>query len=243
MCGPSSALKAINSQIQDFSKQVTSEATTVFGDANTVFNNMIGGLQQQVQGGPSQEGFSAAELSARNAAAVNAGAAEARNLKGAAASGTAAIGGGNTVNPSGSTQATTLGAEQKAASDTAGAENEIVNEDYAQGNKNYEFATQAEQNLPNVFNGVTAFNKEAGDEQQTAQKSQQSIDTANNWWKPLVSSAIGAGVGALTGGLGGGLAKNLVGGALGENAPGGGGSSIMSGGDEGEVDEEGDVLG
>lgn len=219
MCGPSDKLKAINTQIQDFSKQVTQEAGTVFGDANTVFNNMIGGLQQIVQGGPSQEGFSAAEKANRTAAAVNAGATEARNLKGAAATGVAAIGGGNTVMPAGSTAATVMAANQKAAGDTAQAQSDIENEDYTKGNENWKFATQAEQNLPNVFNSTSAFNKDAQAGQEQAQKSQQSIDTASNWWQPMITSAIGAGVGAFTGGLGGGIGKSLAGKLIPGGAP------------------------
>ena len=201
MCGPSAGAKAINTQIQNFSKQVTSEAGTVFGDASSVFNNLIGGLQKIVNGGPSQQGFSQDEINARNASVVNNGATEARNLKGAAASGVAAIGGGNTVTPSGGNEATVMNAEQRAASDTATAENDVTQQNYEQGNKNYENAVSAEEKLPETLSVANGFNQTADSSQQDALKSQTSIDTASNWWQPLLMKGVTAGLGYATGGL------------------------------------------
>src|SRR5579859_5645272 len=103
MCGPSDAMKNLNANIQDFAKQVKSEAGDIFGDASTVFNNIMSAVTGIVSGGPSQFGYSQNELSAKNAAAVNAGAAEARDLKAAAGTSAAAIGGGNVALPAGAT--------------------------------------------------------------------------------------------------------------------------------------------
>jgi hypothetical protein len=183
MCGPSSQMKAINQNIQQFSNQMTSEAGQIFGDSSTVFNNIMGAMQGIVNGGPGQQGFSAAEDSAMNASAVNAGAAEARNLKSAAASGVGAIGGGNVVAPAGSTQAAVTNAETQAASDTANAENQIVQQNYATGRQNFFNAAGAEEQAPNVFGVANQANSAAGQEQKTAMTSQQNIDTQNNWWK------------------------------------------------------------
>lgn len=221
MCGPSSALKTLNKTIQDFSTQVTSEAGTVFGAANSVFNNLIGGLQKIVQGGPSQTGFSEAELNAKNATAVEGGATMARNLKGAVASGTAAIGGGNTVTPSGGTEASILSAEEVAAQQTASAENQVVQQDYEQGNKNYEAAVGQEMQLPSVYGVADQFNKTASSAQQTAQKSQQEMDTASNWWQPLLMKGVTAGLGIATGGISsalkGGMGNTSSDSSFGEN--------------------------
>ena len=97
MCGPSSALKAINTSIQDFAGQVKDEAGQIFGDASQVFNTVMNSVKGIIAGGPSQFGYSQGEFSAKNAAAVNAGGAEARNLKAAAASSAAAVGGATTT--------------------------------------------------------------------------------------------------------------------------------------------------
>src|SRR6202166_1045512 len=89
---PTGAAKAINTKIQDFSNTLTSEAKTVFGAADTVFNDMSGKLNSIFQGGPSQMGWSANQVAATNASIVNGAATSARNLKAAAV---AAPGGGN----------------------------------------------------------------------------------------------------------------------------------------------------
>lgn len=210
MCGPSSALKAINTQIKTFTNQVTSEAGQIFGDASTVFNNIVGSLQGIVNGGPSQEGYSAAELSAKNAAAVNAGATEARNLKAAAGSAVGAIGGGNTVTSSGGTQATMFAANQKAAEDTANAENAIVQGNFETGRDNFFKAVQGEEAAPGVFSSSNQANEVASGSQKTEMESQQSIDNANNWWANDIMQLGTAAVGSFAGGLGGGLGKSLM---------------------------------
>lgn len=209
MCGPSSAMKAINRQVTDFSKQVTDQAGQIFGDANRVFNDIVGSLSTIVKGGPSQAGFSAAELSARNASAVQAGATEARNLKGAAASSVASIGGGNVVAPAGSTQDIVLGADQKAAADTAAAVNQVQQENFATGRDNYFKAVAGEEQAPGVFDAATNANKEASDALDKAETSQQSIDTANNWWANDIMQLGSAAIGGFAGGLGGSMGKGM----------------------------------
>ena len=218
MCGPSSALKAVNTQIQNFASTVKDEAGTVFGDANTVFNKITGALSNIISGGPGQNGWSATENNARTAATVQAGAAEARNLKGAAASGAAAIGGGNTVNPSGSTQATVMGAEEKAAADTAAGlnANQIANAEA--GRAEFNSAVQQEEAAPGVFNASTAANQEVGSAEKDAFQSQQEMDNQSNWAMndimKLGTTAVNAAVGGLAGG---GFAKMFSGGGGGGN--------------------------
>src|ERR1700688_2819020 len=89
---PTGAAKAINTKIQDFSNTLTSEAKTVFGAADTVFNDMSGKLNSIFQGGPSQMGWSANQVAATNASITNSAATAARDLKMA---GVAGAGGGN----------------------------------------------------------------------------------------------------------------------------------------------------
>lgn len=216
MCGPSSALKTINTQIQQFSTKVTDEAGQIFQGASDVFNTIKNGLTGIVNSGPSQTGWSQAQQNAVDARTVQAGATEARNLKGAAASQAAAVGGGNVVTPAGGTQASIMSADQKAAADTAAQENENLIENYKQGNENWKTAVGDLEQSTQVFNPATSANKEASDAQTSAMTSQQNIDTASNWAMndimKIGTSAIGAGVSAFTGGLGGGFAKDLLGG-------------------------------
>ena len=183
MCKPSEAMKNLNTTVQNFSNQVTSEAGTVFGASNSVFNNIMSATQGIVAGGPSQAGYSQEELSADTAANENAGGAMARNLKGATSSAVSAIGGGNTVAPSGSTQAAVENAETSAAAQTAAGQNQIVQNDYAAGRQNFFNALGAEESAPGVYAPANAFNQTASQEQTAAMTSQQNIDTQNNWWK------------------------------------------------------------
>lgn len=216
MCGPSSATKAINSSIQDFAGTVKSQAGDIFSGASTVFHNIMDSVKGIVSGGPSQFGYSQGEYSAKTAAAVNAGAAEARNLRGAAASSSAAIGGGNVAAPAGATQTATMAAEQKAAADTATAENEIVQGGFETGRQNYENAINTEEKATEVFNPATSANASVTGAQHEAMTSQTQMDQASNWamndvmklGTAAVSSFASGGFGSLTkmfkGGKGGG---------------------------------------
>jgi hypothetical protein len=183
MCGPSSQAKNLNNMVQNFTKQVTAEAGTVFTDAQSVFNNIVNSVQSIINGGPSQAGFSQNEVNAKTAAAVQAGGTMARNLRGATAAAAGAIGGGNTVAPSGSVQSAINEANIAAAEQTANAKNQIVQENFATGRENFWNAEKMEESAPSVMSTADSYNKTAGNQLTEAQKSQQAIDTANNWWK------------------------------------------------------------
>jgi hypothetical protein len=220
MCGPSSALKAINSSIQDFAGKVKDEAGEIFGDASQVFNTVMNSVKGIVSGGPSQFGYSQGEYSAKTAAAVNAGAAEARNLKGAAASSAAAVGGGNVATPAGATQATVLSADQKAAADTASAENAIVQEGYAKGYDEWKTGLDAAEKAPNVFATANEANSNVTKAQHEAETSQTNIDSMSNWAMndimKLGTAAVSGLTSGATGGISGGI-KNLGNGSFMDN--------------------------
>lgn len=197
----SQGLKALNAAASSALTSATNEAKTVFGAASTVFNNIISSVQQVVTGGASQAGFSTAELQAKNAQAVQQGATLARNAGGAAAASAAAIGGGNSVMPSGGTQQAVLDAKIAAGEQTAGAENTIQQQNYAQGNANYEAAVGQEMKAPDVFTPATASEGQVTASQGAALTTQTAVDKQANWWQPMVTAAIGGGSAALTGGL------------------------------------------
>jgi protein-disulfide isomerase-like protein with CxxC motif len=197
----SSGLKTLNNTAAAALNSATSEAKTVFGAASTVFNNIVSSVQQVVAGGPSQAGFSTAELQAKNAQAVQQGATLARNAGGAAASSAAAIGGGNAVMPAGGTEQAVLAAKIAAGEQTAGAENTIQQQNYAQGNANYEAAVGQEMQAPNVFNPATSSEGQVTNATNANLATQKAVDTSANWWQPMVTAAIGGASGVLTGGL------------------------------------------
>lgn len=202
MCGPSSALKAVNSQIQNLSTTVQSEGSQIFGAANQVFNKITGALDGIIKGGPGQNGWSASENAARTAQTVQAGATEARNLKGAAASSVAAIGGGNTVAPAGSTQQIVENANVQAASDTAAGlnQNQIANAEA--GRAEFNTAVQQEEGATQVFNPATSANQTSVEADKSAFQSQQEMDNQSNWAMNDIMKLGVAGVQGFTTGLG-----------------------------------------
>jgi len=220
MCGPSAAMKSINNQIQQFATQAKTEASAVFDASSEVFHNIMDSVTGIVKGGPSQYGYSAGEQSAKVAAAVNAGAAEARNLRGAAATSAAAVGGGNVVAPAGATQAAVLSADQKAAADTAAAQNQIVQQGFEKGERNYDTALKAMESAPDVFNASTNANRGVTEAQHEAETSQQNIDTQSNWAMNDIMKLGEAGISGFTSGLGSGGFGGLFGGKKGSTSAG-----------------------
>jgi hypothetical protein len=204
-------MKSINNNIQDFATQVKTEAGSVFDASSSVFGKIMDAVTGIVKGGPSQYGYSAGEDSAKRAEAVNAGATEARNLRGAAASAAAAVGGGNVVAPAGATQAAVLSANQKAAADTAEAQNQITQEGFAKGERIYDKSLDTMEKAPDVFNASTSANRGVTDAQHEAETSQQNIDTQSNWAMNDIMKLGEAGISGFTSGLGSGGFGGLFG--------------------------------
>ena len=87
---------------------MTSLATQEGLGASTVFNNLMAPLQRIVQGGPSQAGWSQAQVNAYNTQAIQRGAATARDLSAISGGGPGGMGGvsvdlGNATGPKGLT--------------------------------------------------------------------------------------------------------------------------------------------
>ena len=212
MCGPSQALKDLNSKIKSFADTTASEAQTIFGDASSIFNDLKTSLGAIVKGGPSQQGWGAAESNAVNSMIMDQAATNARNQKAAVGNAIAAIGGGNVAAPSGLALAATLETNQNIEAEKSRQLSQAVIQNYETGRKNYFDAVGQEEALPNVFNSSIEANKVVQAEYKNAIESQKQVDAASNWWQPLVMAGIGAAKTFATGGL-----SNLgVGESLGE---------------------------
>jgi hypothetical protein len=214
-----SAQTAINNKIQNFSNTLLGEAKTVFGDANQTFNTLTNQATSIFNGGPSQLGWSAGQTQATNADIVNEGATAARNLRGQVV-GSALPG----TNPTNSAAFITNEANIQNAQATA--ENKAVQENYQQGNQNWQNAGKILESAPGVFNAAQGYNTEAANELNTAQTSQKALDTQNNWVGGLVKGGLALGTDVLTGGGSGAMGAianglgnlDLTGGStLGEN--------------------------
>lgn len=200
-CGPSSQMKQINQQVQSFATNQIDNAAQIFGDASQIFNTLNGAYSKIIAGGPSQEGWSAAESNAVNSQIIDQAAVSARNEKAAAGNAISAIGGGNTVSPSGLATAVTLSTNQAVEQAKAQQLENATIANYQAGNQNFWNASTREGQLPNVFNPATDAAKVAQGALSTAETSQAAIDKANAWWQPLALGAVSAGESFLTGGL------------------------------------------
>jgi hypothetical protein len=196
-------MKNLNAKIQSFAGDVAGEAKQVFGDVSGLFNSITGSLSSIVKAGATQQGFGAAETNAINAQIEDQAAVNYRNEKSAVGNAVAAIGGGNAVNPSGLETAVNLQTAQAVEQQKSQQQQQATIANYETGRENYFKAIQADESAPNMFNTVSDFNKTAQSGYDTAEKSQSAIDSANNWWQPLVMGGINAGASFLTGGLSG----------------------------------------
>ena len=201
MCGASGALTSLAASATSFAGQVQQQATQIFGSASTVFNNLMGTIQSVVKGGPGQAGWGAAETNAVNSQILNNAAVSARNEKSAVGNAVAAIGGGNTVNPSGLETAVNLQTAQSVENAKSQQEEQATVANYQQGNQNYNAAVNEEMQLPNVFKASSDADNAANSANQSATADQTAISAANNWWEPILGSAIGAAGNIATGGL------------------------------------------
>ena len=180
--GPSSAMIALNNQVQDFNKYMTAQAKTEGIDATSTFQNLMLPLQRIVSGGPNQAGWSNAQVNNWNASMVQRGAAAARD-EGAFAN-----------NNPGSQTAASLAAKQKAEEGVSAGIAQGEQASAEAGRQEFNTAVGEEKGLPGVFSTSNAANEHAANEQQKAETSQQNIDTAKRSasWQGILSKSLSA---------------------------------------------------
>lgn len=207
-CGASSQQKQIEGQQQSFFNQLTSQSQAVFGAASSVFQSLVNTFTPTIKAGPDQQGFSPAELSARNSAAITNTGQAYKNAKAAVGNQEAAYGGGNISLPTGVNEATDLGLAEAGANQTASELNQIQQENYAVGRQNYENAVKGLEGATDVFNPATGIANAATGAGEAAAKTANEIAQQNNSWMSAVSGVLGSVAGAATGNFTKGLGGN-----------------------------------
>ena len=223
MCGTSSATKTAASQQTAFTNRMLDQASTVFGADNGVFNAMSSAYSNLLAAGPSQHGFSAAQLSAQNASAITNVANQERFAMGQAKTmgastpgGVGRFGGGQATGESGvGIPAASAATAQYFGGMESNALNQITQADWAQGNKNWITAGQGLQAAPGSFTNMKGFNDSAQTGLDQNMANAQASDAASNWWVKPVESLAGAGLTAATGGLGGMMMGGTFAGGMG----------------------------
>lgn len=202
MCGTKGAENAAAANQTAFTNNLLTQAKTVFGDDNGVFNAMKNAYSQLLAAGPSQQGFSAAQKSAMNSAAITNSANQARFINARLGNQQASFGGGGIpVGASGSNATASAEVNEALANQTATALNTIEQADWAQGNKNWLAAGEGLRSAPSVFGNMSGFNAAAQTGLDRNMANAQAKDAASNWWVKPVTGLVTGGLSALTGGL------------------------------------------
>lgn len=214
--GPSGGDKAINNMTGSAYGTAINQAKQEFGDANTVFNDLVNSTAPIVAAGPEQTGFSAQQESAINANTIDTTAAQYKNADTAVKSDIAGQGGGNIALPSGANIATEEALAAAGAQQTASGLRSNLQADYAAGNQNWQFATGALTKAPGVFSTANTATADTANLGKTALASQSVIDAAPSWQK-IGMSALGAAADIALPGVGGPLVNTALSSASGGN--------------------------
>src|ERR1700744_741925 len=118
--GASAAQNAAQQQQAAFATQSMQQASQVFGNSSTVFNDLVNTFAPTVAAGPNQEGFSAAEKANLQSQAITNSGQAYRNAAQAVGEAESAQNGGNFGDTmSGSTTGINLGIAENAAANTS----------------------------------------------------------------------------------------------------------------------------
>lgn len=202
-CGASAAQNAAQQQQAAFATQAMQQATQVFGNSSTVFNDLIKTFAPTIEAGPSQEGFSAAEKANLQSQAITNSGQAYRNAAQAVGEAQSAQGGGNTGDTtSGANIGVDLGVANAAAANTSGELNQINEADYQTGRQNYQNATQGLAGATSVFNPATSAGGLTVNAGNASANTANEIASQNNSWVQAVTGALGGVVGSIaTGGM------------------------------------------
>lgn len=209
MCGPTTAETSQQAQMSSLATQLQSNYGTLFGEQQGVLSELNNSLSPIVTAGPSQSGFSGAQLSALQTSAINASGGAAASAEQAARTFGAGEGGGGTSGmTSGITKQIEAGIASQQAGQLAGTENQIALANAQQGQQNYWRAVGGQQALASAYNpsgaasgaisaGGTAFS-EASQIQQQQQQEDAAIaggiaSLATNIAAPGIGGAMGGG--------------------------------------------------
>jgi hypothetical protein len=199
MCGETEAQKQDLKQTTDAYSTALTQASSIFGDSSSAFNDLMKTFGPTIAAGPSQYGFSNQEdQNLRSQAITNVGGAY-KNEKQAVGEQEAAAGGGASMLPGGASIGTNLSLAENAGNQTANELSEITQAGYQQGNKNYNEAVAGEEAAPAVFGAATSATGAATSAGNLASnQTNQAAASAQSPWQ-LAAGVLGAGVGAASG--------------------------------------------
>lgn len=150
-CGDTAGQTSALASDQAFQKLLTSDYKTTFGENQNLMRNLTTNLGGIINAGQGQQGFSAAELAAKNSQAINAGAASNQKLQTVIGENAAKSGGGSPGVESGVEQAERASAATAVDTNLNNTEANITNENYDVGRQNYWNAVSGQEKAPAAF--------------------------------------------------------------------------------------------
>jgi hypothetical protein len=220
--GASSAEVAQNTAQTELANTLTQDFSTTFAQQQGILSNLTSQLSPIINAGPSQFGYTPAQVNALNTQATTGTAQQYQNAKQAAGDASAAAGGGNSFLPTSTTQQTQANIATAAANTESNQLLGIQTAGWNQGTQNYNnavgqilsasgqlapnsYATNADQTNNNAFN-------------QQSQITQQN-NAASPW--NAIGGALGGVAGTFIGmpGLGASIGSALGGGLSGSWGP------------------------
>lgn len=210
-CGASSGQTDLAASQAAYYTTLQKNAQQEFGDASQVFKQMQDTYAPIFAAGPNQKGYSQGQLDSLNSAA-DTGVGQAYSAANKAVKeNVAGSGGGNTLLPSGVAEKAAQSTAVAGASQLSNEQSQILNNDYAQGNANFQEASNALLGATNTFNASSNAAGAANTGGSDANSTYNAIAQEN-------ASPFNAVVGAL-GGIAGGIATGGI--SIGAKAAGG----------------------
>jgi hypothetical protein len=198
-CGASATQQELQAMQTNFYAQQIQEQNQNFNENQAILKQLTGVFSPIFAQGPSQLGYSTAELNDLNSLATTGVGSDYAAAQKALALQEGASGGGNSFVPSGANQ------EQRAqlAESAAGQESSdllnINQADWQQGLSNFDLAAQALSGVAAQENPI-GYSQAATGAGSAASTTAQEVTSANQSWMQLAAGALGAAGGALGGG-------------------------------------------
>jgi hypothetical protein len=152
MCGSNPQQTQITDAQQQFYTQLTQQYNEVFAQNQAITGALTSAFTPILQAGPSQTGFSQSQDTAMRTQNTENVATDYAQAQRATAQILAAKGGGNTFLPSSTTANILAGNANSAAATRAQGENQITQENYAQGYQNWQAAANVLGSTANLLN-------------------------------------------------------------------------------------------
>jgi hypothetical protein len=190
MCA-SDAQNQLQTQQTAFYSQLQQQDATTFGEFQSILPQITSAYAPILAAGPSQNGFSQAEQNSLNTTATEGVAQNYKNASQALNEAEAARGGGDTYLPSGVNSSENESLLSSAAQQQSTEQQQIQQAGYAQGQTNFNNATQALMGTMGILNpqGAASTATSAGS---AASSTASQISSENNSWEAPLIGAVGA---------------------------------------------------